>query len=104
MDRSPLGSSVHRILQARILERIATPYSRGSSQRRDGSASLTSTALIGRFPLVASGKLKLAKVLKMLNLNPFFLSATDFSLSILLQLNSSNELPHALFPHFSSLP
>ena len=35
MDCSPPGSSVHGILQARILECIATPFSRGSSQSRD---------------------------------------------------------------------
>ena len=34
-DCSPPGSSVHRILQARIPEWIAIPYSRGSSQPRD---------------------------------------------------------------------
>ena len=31
MDSSPPGSSVHEIFQARILERIATSYSGGSS-------------------------------------------------------------------------
>ena len=31
MDRNPLGSSVHGILQARILEWIAIPFSRGTS-------------------------------------------------------------------------
>ena len=31
----PLGSSVHGILQARILEWVALPSSRGSSQPRD---------------------------------------------------------------------
>ena len=35
VDCSPLGSSVHRILQARILEWVAMPSSRGSSQPRD---------------------------------------------------------------------
>ena len=35
MDCSPPGSSVHGILQARILECIAIPFSRGSSQPRD---------------------------------------------------------------------
>ena len=34
-DCSPPGSSVHRILQARILEWVATPLSRRSSQTRD---------------------------------------------------------------------
>ena len=36
MDYSLPGSSVHGILQARILEWIAIPFSRGSSWPRDG--------------------------------------------------------------------
>ena len=35
MDRSPPGSSVHGILQARILEWVAISFSRGSSWLRD---------------------------------------------------------------------
>ena len=35
MDCSSPGSSVHGILQARILEWIAIPFSRGSSQPRN---------------------------------------------------------------------
>ena len=35
MDCSLPGSSVHGILQARILEWVAVPFSRGSSQPRD---------------------------------------------------------------------
>ena len=35
MDRSLPGSSVHGILQARILDWVAVPSSRGSSQPRD---------------------------------------------------------------------
>ena len=35
MDCSPAGLSVHRILQARILEWVAIPFSRPSSQPRD---------------------------------------------------------------------
>ena len=35
MDYSRPGSSVHGILQARILERVAIPFSRGCSQSRD---------------------------------------------------------------------
>ena len=35
MDCSPPDSSVHGILQARILEKVAIPFSRGSSQARD---------------------------------------------------------------------
>ena len=35
VDCSPPGSSAHGILQARILEWVAMPFSRGSSQPRD---------------------------------------------------------------------
>ena len=35
MDCSPPGSSVHGILQARILEWVTMPSSRGSSRHRD---------------------------------------------------------------------
>ena len=35
MDCSPPGSSVHGILQARVLEWVAISFSRGSSQPRD---------------------------------------------------------------------
>ena len=35
MDCSPPGSSIHGILQARILEWVAMPFSRGSSWPRD---------------------------------------------------------------------
>ena len=35
MDYSPLGSSIHEILQARILECVAISSSRGSSRLRD---------------------------------------------------------------------
>ena len=36
-DCSPPGSPVHEILQARILEWVAVPFSRGSSQPKDGT-------------------------------------------------------------------
>ena len=49
MDCSPPGSSVHGILQARILEWVAISFSRGSSQPRIKPASLMSPALAGRF-------------------------------------------------------
>ena len=37
MDHSLPGSSIHGILQARILDWVAVPFSRGSSQPRDGT-------------------------------------------------------------------
>ena len=48
MDCSPPGSSVHGILQARILEWVAMPSSKGSSQPRDRTVSLMFPALVGR--------------------------------------------------------
>ena len=47
VDCSPPGSSVHGILQARILERIAMACSRGSSRPRDGTHASYGTC-IGR--------------------------------------------------------
>ena len=48
MDGSPPGSSVHGILQARTLEWVAMPSSRGSSDPEIEPESLTSPALAGR--------------------------------------------------------
>ena len=54
MDYSPSGSSVHGVLQARILEWVAIHFSRGSSQPRDllnpgiepGSSALQADSLL----------------------------------------------------------
>ena len=46
MDCSPPGSPVHGILQARILEEIAIPFSRRSSQPRD---QIWISCVAGRF-------------------------------------------------------
>ena len=46
MDCSPPGSSVHEILQARILEWVAIPFSRGSSWPRD---QIWVSCIAGRF-------------------------------------------------------
>ena len=48
-DCSPPGSSVHGIPQARLLEWVAIPLSRGSSQPRDRTTSLMSPALAEGF-------------------------------------------------------
>ena len=45
-DCSSPGSSVHKISQARILERVAIPFSRGSSQTRDRTQV---SCIAGRF-------------------------------------------------------
>ena len=44
-DCGPPGSSVHGVLQARILEWVAVPSSRASSGPKDGTGSLMSPAL-----------------------------------------------------------
>ena len=46
MDSTPPGSTVHGIFQARILEWVAVPSSRGSSQPRDQTHTFMSP--IGR--------------------------------------------------------
>ena len=47
MDCSPPGSSVHGILQARILEWIAMPFSRGSSRSRDRTCTSCDYFIVG---------------------------------------------------------
>ena len=46
MDCIPPGSSVHGILQARILEWVAIPFSRRSSQPKDGTQA---SRIAGKF-------------------------------------------------------
>ena len=50
-DSSLPGSSVHELLQARILEWVAIPFSRGSSQPRDRTWV---TLIAGRFFTILS--------------------------------------------------
>ena len=57
MDCSPPGSSVHGILQARILKWVAMPSSRGSSQPRDQThVSCHLLWPAGSLPLAPPGK------------------------------------------------
>ena len=48
-DCSPPGPSVHGIFQARTLEWVAISFPRESSQLRDQTASLASSALADEF-------------------------------------------------------
>ena len=60
LNCSPPVSSVHGILQARILEWVAIPFSRGSSQPRDRTC-ISKVSCVGRQALLlraAPGKLK----------------------------------------------
>ena len=49
VDYSPPGSSVHGILQARILEWVALPFFRGSSWPRDRTCISCVSCIAGRF-------------------------------------------------------
>ena len=49
MDDSPPCSSVHGVFQARILERVATSYFRGTSQPRDRTPGSSVSCIAGRF-------------------------------------------------------
>ena len=49
MDCSPPGSSVHGILQARILERVAISFFRGSSWPKDWTSISCISCIAGRF-------------------------------------------------------
>ena len=60
MDRSPPGSSVHGILQARILEWVGIPFSRGSSQPSDRTCvSSLLHCQTGSLPLSATWEARL---------------------------------------------
>ena len=50
MDCSPPGSSIHGILQARILEWVAIPFSRESSQPKSRSSALQANSLLSEPP------------------------------------------------------
>ena len=56
MDCSQLGSSVHGIFQARILEWVAIPFSRGSSKPRNqlGSPTFQADSLLSELPVKES--------------------------------------------------
>ena len=56
MDCSLPGSSVHGISQARILEWVAIPFSRGSPQPRDQTCT-PHVACVGRWALHTSAVL-----------------------------------------------
>ena len=60
MDCSLPGASVHGILHARILERVAIPFSKGSSQPRMNHQGEPSPVFQGLHSL-GSGKLEIGR-------------------------------------------
>ena len=46
MDSSPTGSSVHELFQARILEWVAMPFSKGSSPPQGSNSCLLPSSLM----------------------------------------------------------
>ena len=80
MDSSPPGSSLHGILQARILEWVAIPFSRGSSQPRD--RTWVSHIAGRRFIIWATREAHhLAKKVKVKSLSRVRLFATPWTLA-----------------------
>ena len=83
LDCSSPGSPVHGILQARILEWVAIPFSKGSPQPRDrtGSLALADTfyhlihqggpkkGRIDKYPQIKKASGKYCRKLKLLNIN-----------------------------------
>ena len=64
MDRSSPGLSVQGILQARILEWVAMPFSKGSSRPRDQTHnSFSSCTGSDSLPLARPGKLMLHQIM-----------------------------------------
>ena len=51
MDGSPPGSSVHGMLQARILQWVAIPFTRGSSQPREAATVSLTVLEAGKFKI-----------------------------------------------------
>ena len=76
MDCSLPGSSVRGILQAGILEWISLLSSRGSSQPRDRTASLTSATMAGRFFIASATWEALAQIPGQQQYAPFLLAGS----------------------------
>ena len=62
MDYSPPGSSVHGLLQARILEWVAIPFSRGFSRPRDQTRISWDSCTAGRFFTIWTRYVKCCRV------------------------------------------
>ena len=82
VDSNPPGSSVHGILQARILQWVAIPFSRGSSQPRNGTqVSCLASRFFTDLPAELQGKI------------PIISSASQTETVSPLKTNSSSLFP-----------
>ena len=105
IDCSPLSSSVHRILQARILEWVAIPFSRGSSQLRNQTQVF---CIAGRFLTVwATREAPISITFRSVRVDLIFLWwNTDFDLLSYLLWGRDGWRPFQKFlpvlPHFDS--
>ena len=64
MDYSPLSSSVHGILQVRVLEWVAIPFSKGSSWPRDQTHL---SCIAGRFIRIKQNKILVTLIFKLVS-------------------------------------
>ena len=87
MDSNPPGSSVHGISQARILECVASPFSRESSQPRD---NLPNPGIKPTFPALLGG---------FFTTRPPEKSAYKLRIHLLPQMIISVHAPASLFPY-----
>ena len=85
-DCSPLGSSVHVILQARILEWVAMPSSRGSSQPRDRTWVC---CIAGRFLVVWTTRQGESATVSLFTWKSFLVSSLTVSYCLSLNFCSS---------------
>ena len=92
MDYSPPGSSVHMILQARILEWVAMPFSRGSPQTQDWThVSYVSCTGKSYLPLMLPGKPSISSVQSLSHVRVFvtpWIAARQASLFITISRSS----------------
>ena len=92
MDCSPPGFSVHGILQARILEWVTIPISRGSSWPRD---QIKVSCIAGRFFIVRATTIpySLLKVIKLSQWCYLTISSSDASFSFSFNFSQHQSLP-----------
>ena len=100
MDCSPLGSSVHGILQASILKWVATSSSRGSSQPRNQTCG----SCIGKRVIYHWATWEAPLFIVVIQYLMFFRCALPFGTGLWASTPSENLLAmHTLKPHLQSV-